>query len=59
MIFVTPFRFEKMISGMYLGEIARLVCMELIQKKLLFSGQAGRFSKKDSFHTKFISDIER
>ena len=48
-----------MISGMYLGEIARLVCMELIQKKLLFYGQAGRFSKKDSFHTKFISDIER
>ena len=58
-IFVTLFRFEKMISGMYLGEIARVVCMELIQNKLLFNGQAGKFSTKDSFQTKFVSDIER
>jgi len=52
-------RFEKMISGMYLGEIARLVCLDMIEKKLLFNGQAGRFTIKDSFLTKFVSDIER
>ena len=48
-----------MISGMYLGEIARLVCLDLIEKKLLFNGQAGKFSTKDSFMTMFVSEIER
>ena len=57
--FLILFRFEKMISGMYLGEIARVVCMDLIKKQLLFNGQAGKFSTKDSFPTKFVSDIER
>ncbi|XP_068708853.1 hexokinase-4-like [Montipora foliosa] len=50
--------FEKMISGMYLGELARLVCLCLIEKKLLFGGKAGKFSSKDSFLTKFVSEIE-
>ena len=48
-----------MISGMYLGELARLVCLCLIEKKLLFGGKAGKFSSKDSFLTKFVSEIER
>ena len=49
-----------MISGMYLGELARLVCMELVQKKLLFKGEVSeKFKTKDSFLTKFVSDIER
>lgn len=53
------FSFEKMISGMYLGEIARIVCLDLIERKLLFNGQAGKFATKDSFLTKFVSEIER
>lgn len=31
---------EKMVSGMYLGEISRLVLLDLIRKKTLFSGKA-------------------
>lgn len=31
---------EKMVSGMYLGEIVRLVLLDLIRKKTLFSGKA-------------------
>ncbi|XP_020607641.1 hexokinase-2-like [Orbicella faveolata] len=51
--------FEKMISGMYLGELARLVCMDLVAKKLLFKGQVSeKFKTKNSFFTKFVSDIE-
>jgi len=49
-----------MISGMYLGELARLVCMDLVAKKLLFKGQVSeKFKTKNSFFTKFVSDIER
>ena len=58
-IYFILFRFEKMISGMYLGEITRVVCLDLIEKKLLFNGQAGKFSAKNSFPTEFVSDIER
>lgn len=51
--------FEKMISGMYLGEIARIVCMDLVEKKLLFKGQVTeKFKTKNSFLTKFVSDVE-
>ena len=48
-----------MISGMYLGELVRLVCLNLIEKKLLFNGKAGKFTNKDSFPTKFVSEVER
>ncbi|KAK2572234.1 Hexokinase HKDC1 [Acropora cervicornis] len=50
--------FEKMISGMYLGELVRLVCLNLIEKKLLFNGKAGKFTTKNSFPTKFVSEVE-
>lgn len=51
--------FEKMISGMYLGEIARLACMDLVAKNILFRGQVSeKFKTKNSFLTKFVSDIE-
>jgi len=45
---------------MYLGEIARLACMDLVAKKILFRGQVSeKFKTKNSFLTKFVSDIER
>jgi len=51
--------FEKMISGMYLGEIVRQVCLDLVSKGLLFNGKASnKFQTKMSFLTKFVSDIE-
>lgn len=51
--------FEKMISGMYLGEIVRLLLVKLTEDKFLFSGQASEtLLMPGSFETKFISEIE-
>ncbi|EJW73018.1 hypothetical protein WUBG_16074 [Wuchereria bancrofti] len=50
--------FEKMISGMYLGEIVRLVLVKLAKEKMLFDGDYEAISKPNCFPTKFVSDIE-
>nr|AAS59295.1 hexokinase [Setaria cervi] len=50
--------FEKMISGMYLGELVRLVLVKLAKDKMLFDGDYEAISKPDCFPTKFVSDIE-
>ncbi|KAM9347941.1 hexokinase-2-like [Symphorus nematophorus] len=51
--------FEKMISGMYLGEIVRLVLVKMTADKLLFKGQTSKaLLTPNSFETKFISEIE-
>jgi len=50
---------EKMVSGMYLGEVARLVLIDLISKYLLFSDSGtGIFNKTGSFKTEHMSIIE-
>ncbi|MBN2255272.1 MAG: hexokinase, partial [Deltaproteobacteria bacterium] len=51
---------EKMVSGMYLGELARLIIMDLIERGLLFlneSTAAGNFGEKDSLKTQYMSLI--
>lgn len=51
--------FEKMISGMYLGEIVRLLLVKLTQEKLLFRGKLPEMLlTPGAFQTKFISEIE-
>jgi len=51
--------FEKMISGMYMGELVRLVVEDLIEEGLIFSGlDATNLKVKGSFHTKYLSQIE-
>ncbi|XP_071392654.1 hexokinase-2-like, partial [Centroberyx affinis] len=51
--------FEKMISGMYLGEVVRLVLVKLTEDKLLFDGQVSdALLTPDRFETRFISEIE-
>lgn len=53
-------RFEKMSSGMYLGELVRLCMIDLIEKGLLFDGQMpDRLRTKNSFHTKYLTEVER
>lgn len=48
-----------MISGMYLGEIVRLLLVKLTQEKLLFQGKLSEaLLTPGSFQTKFISEIE-
>ncbi|KAG7484729.1 hypothetical protein MATL_G00052910 [Megalops atlanticus] len=52
-------QFEKMISGMYLGEVVRLVLVKLAQEKLLFGGELSEdLLTQDKFKTKYISQIE-
>ena len=48
-----------MISGMYLGEIVRLVLVKMTEDKLLFQGQPPEaLLTPNKFKTKFISEIE-
>ncbi|KAL7080719.1 hypothetical protein ACQ4LE_000969 [Meloidogyne hapla] len=53
--------FEKMISGMYLGELVRLVMVELFEAKLLFNGSAASsvLGRQGSFSTRILSEVER
>lgn len=53
-------RFEKMISGMYMGEIVRLAIVDLANQNKLFEGRLSEEMKtKGAFGTSFVSDIER
>lgn len=52
--------YEKMISGMYMGEIARLVIVECAEKGLLFKGNlSDELREVHRFHTKYVSEIEK
>ncbi|CAL8092318.1 unnamed protein product [Orchesella dallaii] len=51
--------FGKMISGMYIGEIAGLVLRRLCREGLLFNGKGSeKFYERGSFDTKYLSEIE-
>jgi len=51
---------EKMISGMYMGEIVRLVLEKLTQEKLLFHSvdRDSALFERGRFYTKYVSEIE-
>ena len=56
--------FEKMISGMYLGEIVRLIILDLIDKELILieemktNAYRHPLFTKGSFYTKYLNEIE-
>ena len=56
--------FEKMISGMYLGEIVRLVILDLIDSELILVEEMKKNTyrhplfTKGSFYTKYLNEIE-
>ncbi|XP_039282800.1 hexokinase type 2 isoform X2 [Nilaparvata lugens] len=51
--------FEKMISGMYMGELARQIIVKFTKDKLLFCGKGSdTLMKKYAFETRFVSEIE-
>ncbi|XP_054832345.1 hexokinase-3 [Eublepharis macularius] len=51
-------RYEKLISGMYLGEIVRYILLDLSARKILFQGrQISVLKTKDLFSTKLITTI--
>lgn len=50
---------EKMISGMYMGEIARLILVKLTKMNLLFGGKGSDLLfTRGQFFTKYVSEIE-
>lgn len=51
-------RFEKMISGMYMGELVRYVLATLAKEKLVFDGDYDAISQPHCFPTKYVSEIE-
>lgn len=57
-------RFEKMVSGMYLGELVRLMILELIDRELIFVDEMKKNAyrhalfTKGSFYTKYLNEIE-
>eukprot|EP00090_Calanus_glacialis_P047320 TRINITY_DN9760_c0_g1_i2.p1 TRINITY_DN9760_c0_g1~~TRINITY_DN9760_c0_g1_i2.p1 ORF type:complete len:526 (+),score=148.61 TRINITY_DN9760_c0_g1_i2:48-1625(+) len=56
---VTKQVYEKLISGMYLGELTRQVILEAAQKQILFKGQnVEMLKRKEIFQTRHISEIE-
>ncbi|XP_017762059.1 PREDICTED: hexokinase type 2 isoform X2 [Eufriesea mexicana] len=51
--------FEKMISGMYIGELTRLVLQKVVNAGLLFGGRCPSILKtRYKFLTKYVSEIE-
>ncbi|VDO16810.1 unnamed protein product, partial [Brugia timori] len=50
--------FEKMISGMYMGELVRYVLAYLAKEKLLFNGDYDSISQPHCFPTKYVSEID-
>uniref|UniRef100_A0A8C3G1X9 Hexokinase-2 n=1 Tax=Cyclopterus lumpus TaxID=8103 RepID=A0A8C3G1X9_CYCLU len=52
-------RYEKMCSGMYLGEIVRNILIDMTKRGFLFRGQISETLKtRGIFETKFLSHIE-
>jgi hexokinase len=54
-----------MISGMYMGEIVRLIILDLLQQELLFLGHRDTYGdytaplyNRGGFYTKFVSTVE-
>lgn len=51
--------FEKMISGMYMGELVRQVLVDMVWEELMFIDQnTDSLFEKGAFQTKFVSKIE-
>jgi hexokinase len=52
-------RHEKMISGMYMGELTRLALERFTKEGLLFGGKASEaLFTRGRFYTKYVSEIE-
>lgn len=55
-----PLRFEKMVSGMYLGELVRLILVKMAREGLLFEGRiTPELLTRGKFETKHMSAIEK
>ena len=49
-----------MISGMYMGELVRLVLVKCARDELLFSGETSQdLETQGRFYTKYVSEVEK
>ncbi|CAH8563309.1 unnamed protein product [Heterobilharzia americana] len=52
--------FEKMVSGMYLGELVRHILVYLVEQKILFRGKVPeRLQVQNALLTRYLTDVER
>ncbi|KAK4470328.1 hypothetical protein MN116_005893 [Schistosoma mekongi] len=52
--------YEKMVSGMYLGELVRHILVYLVEQKILFRGKLPeRLKVRNSLLTRYLTDVER
>ncbi|XP_035221455.1 hexokinase-1-like [Stegodyphus dumicola] len=52
--------FEKMISGMYMGEIVRRIVVKLANEGLMFKGNLSeKFKTPNAFKAKYVSHVDR
>ncbi|XP_062375461.1 hexokinase-1-like [Sardina pilchardus] len=52
--------FEKMVSGMYMGELVRLILVKMAKEGLLFEGQiTPELLTRGKFETKYVSAMEK
>ncbi len=59
LFFMLMFRFEKMISGMYIGELVRLIIVKMTKENLLFQGKTTtQLLTTGSFSTSYIYAID-
>lgn len=57
---LTDHRFEKMVSGMYMGELVRLILVKMAKEGLLFEGRiTPELLTKGKIETKHVSAIEK
>jgi len=53
-------RFEKSFAGHYIGDLARLIMLRLVDDQLLFGGEKSeKLLQWGSFTAQHLSDIER
>lgn len=59
LLFIFAHRFEKMISGLYMGEMVRLILVKMAQQRLLFQGKTtAQLLTTGSFKTSYIYTID-
>lgn len=59
-LFANSFTFEKYISGKYLGELVRLILVNLANHRLIFNGiLSKKMQQIDSFTTNYVSHVEK
>lgn len=53
-------RFEKMVSGLYMGELVRLILVKMAKEGLLFRGKlTSDLRTTGHFETRYVSAIEK